>query len=192
MWFGIIGAPLLALIAFVAFRKKFPKAQSVTLAGCGVFLAVVILCCLIGISFIEPFVNLVLLVVVYLAYCYLVFSCYRIPSRILRAFVLVVLCTPILVGYLMGTVGSPGLVFIAGDYDYPPIQTQEFQDGIYCQVIPWGAAMSDEGNTVYLYKRWSGVPFLKRELQKIVIDFSDPQPASAGVSCEDALARYKS
>jgi hypothetical protein len=185
----LVGAPVLAMIAFVLLRRKWPAVQLKVMICCAASLLIVICCVWLRLSFIKPLGNFICVGLAYLAYCYLVFSCWRLP-KILRLIAVIILSVPIVVGYIGGTIGSLGLMFIVGESYEQPLQIVKYDAGLICRIVPWGAAMSDEGYTVHLYQHWAAISFLEREVQEIVIDQSDPEGGPTSASCNDALASY--
>jgi len=97
---------------------------------------------------------------------------------------------PIWIGYFVGIIGFLGLAFIVGESYNPPLHTEKFDAGLICRITPWGAVFSDEGYTVHLYQHWNAVPFLERDVERIVIDESEPQAGLSSASCHDVFVKY--
>lgn len=189
---ALLFAPILAILAFIALRKDRSRAGLRTAVGGAVLVLLLLLVGgLVGVSFIEPFLNGVCFAVGYFAYCFLASVCWLVPSIVVRVVALVIAVIPIAFGYLLSTVGSLALMFIVGDYTRPPEKVEQMATGLICRVMGWGAVGASSGYTVDLYQTSSLVPFLERRVygRSVVQDgHSGAQPAD--VSCASIWAEY--
>lgn len=190
VWGGLLAAPIVAIVVFVSIKRKFPKAQAVVARSAVAALLVIACSFVLGISFTAAPINCVCLAIAYLAFCYLAVSCWLIPNKVFRVFALIGFAMPIVIGYFVVTVGFLGLAFSVGDSGNVPLHTENVRTDLVCRIIPWGMAFTDSGYTVHLYKHWAAVPFLEREVEKIVINQSEPGAGSITVTCHDALLAH--
>jgi hypothetical protein len=187
IWVTVLGAPLIAFPAVPGIRQAWPYAH-----GPIIIAAIAILCFAIGLSvarlsFTNFWVNLVLVAISYLAYCFLAASCWQISRNAVRYILGIAAMLPIGVGYLLGTVGllSVGWIVVA-DYANPPNHVEQMAPGLICEISGWGTAL-DGGYEVHLYRRWSAFPFLQRELVNLNVD---QNANDADKTCSDALNAY--
>ncbi len=189
-WACLLGAPPLAIGAFFIVRRQWPrKISTIVLVSAFVMLAVLGFTA-ISTSFTPPLANVASICAAYLAYCFLSASCWNIRLIALRIPVLIVASIPIAIGYLMGTIGFLGLVFIVGDYSRPPLQTTQMADNLICRVTIWGMAATDSGYTVHAFRRWPGLPFIETEVVRVVVNETNSASTPANASCSDAFADY--
>jgi hypothetical protein len=176
---------------FVVFLAIRPRAQlSVTVA------AILILCLALGVaalglSFTNVFANFVGVAVVFIAYYFLAASCLQIPFRVIRYLALTVAILPICFGYVLGTIGMLGLVWMVMDYTEPPQHAEQVGPHLKCEITGWGAAGTASGYTVHLYKTWPEVPFIVREVVSLrVIQAGYVGEPPADKTCSDAVNVY--
>lgn len=87
-------------------------------------------------------------------------------------------------GYLLGTVGALGVLFIVGDIAAEPVQDLSFETPeLVCETTEWGGAGTHEGTSVVLYRRWAAVPWLRYRLAEGTDDWTGG--TQEGISCKD-------
>ena len=170
IWLGILLAPLAGVAAFRAIRTR-----SSALKKMGIVVSVGMICCIaiatkVGINFVSVISNVWSLLIAYAAYCFLAASCWQFERRIIRYPLGILTSLPIIFGYFTGTVGALGLLFIAGDYTSPPLETRTIDSRLLCTKTRWGSAISDEGYTIHIYQSWRYLPFLHREIARQSFD----------------------
>jgi hypothetical protein len=187
---GLVWVALLVSLpmAFVLARKrhhgKLVLAAGMALGGVAAAMAM-------RISFASDFANFLSVALAYFAYCIVVVCLWRIPNRVLRWTVIAVTAVPILVGYILATVGVLALMFIIGDETIPPSHHEVIPPNYTCTIRRWGNATSDSGYRVTLFQHWALLPFLRREAQSLMINESHPQPGHESSTCEDILQAYR-
>jgi hypothetical protein len=135
------------------------------------------------IGFIFPLVSILWFFVGYFTYCFFAAFCFRIKRKALRFLSLVILAVPIVLGYALATVGRLGLMFILADVLAKPSYSQVTADGLNCKVTGWGGAWGDSGFRGGLYRTWSFVPLIQKEITWIDVDQSNDQVSrSSGAS----------
>lgn len=189
-WGSLLGAPVLAIATFTAFRKASPGKQFAIAAGSALTIIVISGVAAFGISFTESTVNFLCVAAAYFSYCYLVVSCWYIRIKAIRILAVLVLAIPIVIGYLLGTIGGLALGWIVMDFTAPPTHIERLKEGLICRVTPWGSAVSASGYTVRLYQQWDVLPFLERRLNSIEIDETSEQSERSSASCQDVFAAY--
>ena len=186
-WMSVLAAPPVMLALFWSLRRGAPGLVRALGVASVAFLGMLIGSTIIGLGFTLLAANVLCWTLGYWAYCFLAASCLLIPSEIARIAALVVTAIPILIGYVLGTVGALGLAFILGDVTETPYHTEQMGPGLTCRMTKWGMAASDSGYTVELYKA-GPLPFLERKVASINVTQTDPSSKEA--SCADALALY--
>lgn len=188
VWASVLGAPPVALAIFFAVRRRWrPCAVGSALALLSVFGSAAL-----GLSFVGTLANFVCIAVVYLAYCFLAASCWRIPMKAVRIFALIAAAVPICIGCVvaLSPVGIFLLVIITGDYAGAPQHVKQMRTDLTCRVTGWGFAGSASGYVVHLYKSWTSVPFIERAVARITIDQTGNGPRSSDATCSHLLAAY--
>ncbi|MFG6486381.1 hypothetical protein ACG04R_06845 [Roseateles sp. BYS78W] len=186
-WIGILFAPPVAIGTFFITSRHRPAAMRRLSMTCVLLMALVAAAACLDVSFTSVTANTVCWSAAYFSYCFLAISAWRLRRLAVRIPVLMVAALPVAVGYLLGTVGMLGLMFILDDYTRPPMQTTDIAHGLECRVTSWGMAASDSGYTVHIYRHWALIPLLEREVARIVINQSNPQAGLQSASCDDAL-----
>ncbi len=191
LWIGLAGAPLFSAVAFFSIRKRGANIllRAAAIGAACLFLFILFAWLRLGFTVNEA--NLVCFAIAYAAYCFLVATCWQIRVKALRALALAVFLTPILLGYVYASIGLLALGWIAADYALPPSHTEEMQAGLTCRVRQWGAAIGDSGYTVHLYRHWSALPFLEREVARISVNETNSQIEPQSATCADALSTYQ-
>jgi hypothetical protein len=187
-WLSLLGTPILAIAIFFIIRQRFPTIQRAIAIGCLSYLALIVVVATTGINFTIQAINFSCFALAYFAFCYLAISCWNMKVKAVRIIALALLAIPVFFGYVLGTIGILGLMFIVGDYTNSPLENNKVEAGIICRTTPWGFAGGNSGYTVRLFQRWSALPFLERELRKTVVDQTESDRDS---SCSDVLATYK-
>jgi hypothetical protein len=168
-------------------RNRTPGLIRRSDVACVAVLGILIASTMIGVGFTVRAANVLGWTLGYWSYCFLAASCLLIPSKVARIAALVIAAIPMLMGYVLGTVGVLGLAFILGDYTREPDHTEQIGPGLTCRITEWGMAVGPSGYIVDLY-RVLPVPFLKRNVASIRV--TDTDPSSRAANCSDVLAVY--
>jgi hypothetical protein len=190
-WFIVLAGPPAAYFVFAILLKRWPGAIAATMVASAVLIAIVVGFSTYGIALISAPANVVCISIAYMAYCFLIAAFWKFRSSVVHTVLLLIAAIPIGIGYLMGTVGFLGLLWIVSQYADTPKQTVQMTDTLWCRVKTWGSAASDSGYAVHLYERWPGVPFVEREVVTISIVETIPDALPAGADCSDALEAYE-
>jgi hypothetical protein len=189
---GLLIAPVLAALTFIAFPKDLSRASFKAAFGGSVLVLLLLWGIgLAGISFTEPVFNGASLVAGYFAYCFLASVCWLIPNIVVRIIALVIAAIPVVFGYLLSTIGILALMFVVGDYTRPPDRVEQMAPGLTCRVTGWGAVGASSGYAVNLFQTFSAIPFLERRVHgHSVIQVGHLGPRPADVSCSSIWAEY--
>lgn len=185
VFYGVEAVLLAALpIAFFLMRflvrREPDHIRSVAFAG-GAFLAAVLGFVLAGVSTRGTVPDLVVLLTSYLVLCCLFILSFRLKPVWFRIVSATVLGAPLVVGYLISTVGVLALVFILGDL--LPEHTQEMPSGLLCRVTSFGnATTSVNGYFAHLVR-----PLGIFEKEEFVGQFPDPVTPSEACSRAGAM-----
>ncbi|CAM3980544.1 hypothetical protein ROSA5918_17415 [Roseateles saccharophilus] len=157
--------------------------------GCVGLIIVAVGACYLDVSFTSTVANFAFASAAYLAYCFLAICTWSFKWLPLRVLALAVTAIPVAAGYVLGTVGMLGLMFIVGDYANPPIQTTNTAADLECRTTGWGMVATDSGYTVHLYKHWPAFPLIEREVARVVVNETNPGAGPTSASCDDVLAK---
>jgi hypothetical protein len=190
-WVGLFAAPLIAFILFAFVHKRWATVgRQAVIAGIST-IAFIVAAAALGFSFKNVLFNFAFFAIAYGAYCFLAACCWRIRFLPLRILALLCAAIPICAGYVAGTIGVLGLMFIIGDYTRAPNEIKQIDIGLECRVTLWGMAASASGYTIHLYRSWNWLPFIERAVVSIPVTqvgyVEQPQDAT----CADAVAQYR-
>lgn len=188
VFFGIEAALVAALpIAFVGTRLFAKHARQHTrrlLIGSAVFLATIAALWSVGVSmrWMEADIFVIFTAsVVYSSMFLLAFSIKRVAPRIVAV---AVLGSPILLGYVVGTVGVLGVLFVSGDLGSSvELNTKT---GLLCRAEPFGNATTDVNG--YFARLVRPIGFLERN----VFEARFADPITPEEACSRASAAYGS
>lgn len=184
-------APPLAVCAFLSVRRWFSGWQTFALVSCVAVVTAVLVLVVLRVSSTVPAINLYVIAVAYAAYCFVGASCWRITRPLLRRIAIGVALLPAAWGYLLGTIGVFALALTVGDYMRSPEHVEQYRPGLTCRITSWGWIPSS-GQTVHLYRSWVLLPFLEREVVRVVINDADPNAQHSLSSCSQVLAGHVS
>jgi len=188
---GLLGAPVLAVVIFIVFRRRRFPARLVIVAASMLLLYLATV--FVGVRFVTVRVNLASTVAAYFAYSLLAVMCLRIPERGIRFLAFTIALIPIGCGYLLTTIrlGLFGLVTIVGFYNARPNHVEEMAPALTCRITEqgWGGSLYSF-HAVGLYHSWNWVPFLERKVLGTLVTINNADDAEA-VSCADLVARYR-
>ena len=179
----LLFAPIGAAIATASVRDK-PAAARRLWIGSSIYLGVFAAAWVLGVETVSAPVNFVLSAGVYWFFSLAAVLCLTLTFRPARLVMGGLGLVSFLPGYVLATVGLLGLVFIVGDYAGPPRRAVVLRPGLSCRVMNWGAAFSDDGYDVHLYRYWPWMPLLRRQVAKITVDETEPVKGLASASCE--------
>ncbi|MBX9620132.1 MAG: hypothetical protein K2X10_13390 [Hyphomicrobiales bacterium] len=156
------------------------------------------------ISFIASIANILWIIICYFGYFAIFLSCLQLRRRSLRWIATVMTAMPICCGLLAATIGMLGLLFILEDAKREPVYVEQIGDRLTCRVTLWGAAFTDSGYKGSLYRTWTAIPFLWREVGWIGVNESaggvvtrsfkidHPQPRNNQELCAQLASDYQS
>ncbi len=185
MWGAVLGAPVIAFLAFPGIRRSWPSAQAPIIIAAAIILCFAFCLVALGLSFTNVWANLALAVIAYFAYCFLAASSWQIPRRTIRYIAAFVTLLPICAGYVLGTVGALALAWIVSDYVSPPYQVERIGPELVCEKSGWGTIFSG-GYKVQLYR--FPFPFIEKQVVTLKVDQNASDPDK---TCSDALDAYR-
>jgi hypothetical protein len=160
--------PPLAIGAYLAIGRWLIRWQRFSLLGCVAVAAITLLLFALRISFTVVVANVCAIMVAYFAYCYIAVACWRITRPLFRGVAVAIAAIPIAIGYFLGTIGVLALALMVGDHVRPPEHIEQLQQGLTCRITTWGwIPMS--GQTVHLVRSWVHLPYIEREVARIVV-----------------------
>jgi hypothetical protein len=187
-WLTLLGAPLLGGMIVWISKSQNPEALRRLCWASLAMITVVILATIVGIRTWSAEINLIFWAAAYLSFSILASSTWTLTNKLIRFPLGIAAYLAFVPGYLLGTVGLLGLVFILGDYLSPPQIEEQLRPGLACEVTNWGIAISDSGYEVSLYRYWSWFPILRLKVASTVINQTSPDPNIEGATC-DSVAR---
>jgi len=190
IWGGLIIAPPVAFLISTVLRLWRPNLVRKFVYGCVIYIGIVVIFLLYGISFSDQRISAGSLATVYLAYCCLVVSSLKISRLAVRIPVAVVGITSIALGYMLASVGALGLAFIIGDTI--PVFNQQVSPGITCRVTTYGTVFTSRGGQIaHLEQSIPYLPFLEREVYELRFEDSTGEGvASPTETCTRAVAEH--
>ncbi len=188
-WSCLFFGPLLSLGIFIALRTGAKRHLRLAIVGSATLLALVILACAKKISLTSLWANLILLSAAYLSYCFVAASTFTVRPIFVRVPLLVATCLPVIIGYVLTTIGVLGLGFIMADYTNIPIEAKQMRPGLNCRTTMWGG-VGDAGYTVRLYKYSPVIPFIRHEVRTTSVDESYPGSGPISASCDSEFFAY--
>ena len=174
----LLGAPPIAYLLL----RVCPKSWASRIAiSAGSFLVAVILLAVAKVSFRGQAADAAALALAYFGLCFLFVLSFRVKTALARLAAVVILGSPIALGYLMATGGFLALIFVIGDLQ--PVHTED-AGGLSCRVTLYGNATTSEGGYVAsLYERMF---FLERQ----TFSLRYPLPKQPSTVCAEAVASY--
>lgn len=178
-WILLLAAPVAAL-ALQALIDQLPARHQGSMvrilsAFLGALLAVVILASLASVRFVPLIANLWTLGAAYFAYCFLAFGVGRLPLRgMARSSALIIGALPVAYGYVLGSVGLLGLLFMVGSYANPPKETR-LATNLVCTRIEGGGPSG--GYALHVHRKWPLLPVLHRQVRVIAAKNENYGPA---------------
>jgi hypothetical protein len=173
-WFSLVAAPLMSGLA--AWRLMNSSGtwlrRGSTLSG-GFFL-LVFLCWAAGLQWSSVILNFAFCLAALYCWWFIAAAAWAVRPPFLRILAILIGYLPLIPSLLLGTVGTLGLAFILGDYLEPPIDEQRLDRNHTCRITGWGAAFSDSGYTVHLYRSPIWFPLIRYEVASETVDETDP------------------
>jgi len=193
-WAVALFAPPASVFVFALLHSYRPRIEVRFGRACLYFLIVTFLLGpILRFGFTQAIANFVFWCLAYFCYCYFAVSRWQIKTKWVRFSVLALMSVPIAFGYLMGTIGILGLGWILMDKTASPMNVEQIEPGLVCEKTGWGAAATDSGYNLHLYRRWSALPFVRREVEMILVNETalsqDIEPPKA--TCHDLLVVHK-
>ena len=165
IYFGIIefGLLFIPVCAYLLWKKlKTNKNYLMTFYSFIVFLGTLRL---FNLTFYGDIFDYVLPIGVYLGYCILIFYSLLIKSRFLKLISFIIGLTPVIIGYVVATVGFVGIILISANL--VPEKTVKINDKLYFREYSYGNATSSEGGKeIEIYKRVTTLPFIEKRILK--------------------------
>lgn len=186
-WVLLLAAPVLGVAlewAAAAWLAPAPRVRTtITLAA---FVAVTIGAYAVGIRFVQVLPNILAGATAYAAYVFLAFSIRRTswPSMA-RSAAFVVALVPVAFGYFLGTVGSLGVLFLAGEYGARQ-ETARLGRNIICMKSEAGGPSG--GHTLHIHHEWPLLPALHREVKAIAVKSIGEGPSSCAALRSQAIS----
>jgi hypothetical protein len=166
---------------------------------CGVAGAVVVLVCVAAVCHIRTFshaADCVCVLAAVIAYAVAVAAAWRIWPGAAGIAAGAVFVGPLLAVTVcvacFGAGSLLGLGFIALETTSPPEHTEEVSPTLSCRVYGWGAAFTDEGYVVYVYRHPPFVPLVQLEAARVSVDQTNPGDGPRSASCASVAAPLRS
>jgi hypothetical protein len=155
---GLLGLPIVAFI--ISKRQILSRRQLFCFYS---FLAVLGLGRIFNLSFRGDAFDMLLPVGLYLGYCILVFYLLKIDNKFFRLVTFIIGFIPIVLGYIMATVGFLGVMMISGELG--ATKSTDLQDSFYFREYGYGNATSSDGGTIIeFYKSPKWFPIIEKRL----------------------------
>lgn len=130
------------------------------------------------------------------AYALAMTVAWRIRPRAAGVAVGAVISAPLLVLLaLLGWLGDGavlGIEFAVLELTIPPEHTEELSPTLSCRVYGWGAAFTDEGYTVHVYRHPPFFPLVQVEVAAVTVDETNPGDGPRSASCASVAAALRS
>ncbi|MFY8144211.1 MAG: hypothetical protein ACOVMT_10140 [Caulobacter sp.] len=176
-WMLLLGAPVVggALHLAVKDRPSIERRSAIMwLLSAGIGL--VILSAAFGVRFVSLTANIIVLAVAYAAYVLLALSLSsKRRSSVAKRIALAVAMIPVAFGYMLGTVGALGLLFMVGELE-AQANTTPLTPGLTCVRTEGGGPSG--GYTLRVHREWPLAPFLHREVRTLGFPREGEEPAS--------------
>ena len=140
-----------------------------------------------GLQTTSTAVNFLFCLVAFLAYWVLAGAAWTVRPRMIGTVLGVIAYTPVILSILFATVGALALVFILGDHLSPPLEARRLDTSHSCRIMGWGAAFSDGGYTVHLYRSLPWFP-LRLEIASVTVNETNPGDGPRTASCDSVAA----
>ena len=166
---SLLGLPILGFLLF----KKFKKSKNYHRLF---WILITILIIYYGlrifdISIIGDMSDIIMLSLTYFTYAALVFWTLLIPKKIIKILILIVGLFPILVGYILSTIGFLGLMMILAELE--TTNNKNLTDNFEYREYSFGNATSESGgNKFEFYKTYRFLPFEKK-IANIKMDYRE-------------------
>ena len=155
---GLLGLPI---VAFTIAKSQFLSRRQ--LVWFYSFLAVIGLGRIFNLSFRGDVFDMILPVGLYLGYCILVFYLLKIDNKFFRLTTFIIGFIPIVLGYIMATIGFLGIMMISGEFG--ATKSTDLQDSFYYREYGYGNATSSDGGTIIeFYKSPKWFPIIEKRL----------------------------
>jgi hypothetical protein len=181
----LLGPPAAVGVYFIL-RLHSRRAVSCMLKFVVAYIAIILFATVIGLRFTAVLANIASVALIWPAWCFCCACGCWAKQPLPRAPSWFVAVPSVGLGYLLGTVGYLGMLFIVGDIVSPPIPTQSFETPeLACETTLWGGPGAGSGHSIVLYRKWTAVPWLRFRLTEATVDDT---AAVQGVSCADLAA----
>ena len=187
-WAAMFTAPALGAFLVVSWRASSHARLRRKLIAAGLLVGVVGLSWTAGLQTSSVAVNFVFCLAAFHSYWVLAAATWMVKPRAAGMVLGIAAWLPIVPTLLLGTVGVLALAFILGDYLSPPREARRLTPGLSCRVTLWGAAMTDEGYTVHLYRSLPWFPLVRLEAATVVVNETSPGTGAASATCESVAA----
>jgi len=165
-------SPVLAVVSALWYRKSGHTAKKWFLVGHTVLCIPLVFYALTDWSLGGIKSDTVLIALAYFAYCGLVAVSLNIHNLKLRLPVFLIGLIPVLLGYILATVGALGLAFVVGDC--VPEQEGRLESRLTYRITTFGNATTAEGgNRIALLRSYHLLPGLEREVFTKELDYRD-------------------
>jgi hypothetical protein len=183
VWTALLLGPTFGIIlARIAAGKSGGLRRLVWISsGCLVF---VVAADYLGLRTSFALANLIFWVAAFLSICAVsgaIWTIERKPIRIALGILSHLIFVP---GYILGTIGILGLMFIMADYLEPPQRISTLQPGLSCEVMGWGNATSQSGYDVSLYRYLPFLPLIRLKVASITVNQSNTRSGRTSADCE--------
>lgn len=156
--FGLL---LIPSLAYLIYNRKLVNKKIMLIFSS--LCTIIVLSILGRISFRIDFIDLLCLQVLYFFYCILICYCLKIRIKIIKIGTLIVGIIPVILGYLLATIGFLIVIEISSAFaDYKLTKMDETH---YLKESHYGFAFSEtSGTTIGIYQTWKNIPGLEKKL----------------------------
>ena len=187
-WALVLVGPVVAATSVAIRRNHNARSRMRIAASCAGIITLVVVANVVHVETMWKAINFCLLALAYFAYCLLAALSWTIKPLAIRIPVGLAAYVPLLPGYVLGTIGIVALPFFLADYLSPALKTQEVRPGLLCRTTGWGAAFSDEGYIVHLYRYLPVLPVARIEVKRVTVDETNPGGGQKSATCQSVAA----
>jgi len=174
----LVGPPI-GIIAARLIRSYVPMLAKPSIMGSAAIIAIVILCRLFKIGWLDDLMNVLSVALAYLAYCLIFGFVWTKDRSEERSRLVKYTAFPILLGYFLGTVGGLGLAWAMSEKLGLSQGELRPAPGLLCR-----HKRSDEFDEIIIYRYFRILPLVGREERRVAVSETDPGGELTNASCK--------
>jgi len=182
---AFLASPFLGYLLY----KKFYNDKKIILCLLG-SISILSLGWYFDITFKGDIFDFLLPISLYITYCYLVFSLFQVQNKLVRITTCFIASLPIMVGYLVATVGLLGLIMISTDFESH--RTVTLSKNTYFREYVYGNVTTEDGGMkidVYEYLTW--FPIFEKKIFSKQISIMRYEINDLKIKLTPTLDKYK-